>query len=175
MAVLSVSCGRGRSVPGRSASTPDPAGSQTGVGSQGATPCDGSVTVVMRGVNAGGLATFDMDLASLAATVNGGAVSTDWSASGTLALGGGATPELFAMARAHAPVDVTLALGKVHVCDATACSDLVVCGSPITFRFDVDRAVPNGCHVFLDVDLASSVQPTDAGKTFLPRFSVKYW
>ncbi len=174
-AAVSMACGRGSSVSNRSASMPDPAGSATGAGSQGGTRCDGSVTVVIRGVDAGGLAKFDVDIASLAATVDGGAVSTGWSASGTLALGGAATPELFAMARSHAPVDVTLALGKVHVCDGQGCSDVDVCGAPITFRFDVDKAVPDGCHVFLELDLASSVQPTGAGKTFLPTFSVKYW
>ncbi len=179
-----IACGRGGGA--RTASADRPGGGDTGSnapsttgtgggGSQVGVACDGTVTVVVRGVDAGDLGAFDLDVAAPQAKVGGTAVTPDHSASGTLSLGGGATPELLAMKRSHDPVDVTLAVGRVHVCKGTSCSDLDLCTSPITFTFDVDKVVPDGCHVFLDLDLAGSVQPTSGGQAFLPRFSVKYW
>ncbi len=145
-------------------------------GTAGAVPCDGSVTLVVRGVDAGSLTTFEADLGSVELKAGGVALAPDWSAAGkTLSLAGTETPELAALKRVAGPVDVTLSFGNVLVCTVQGCSTLDTCTAPITFRYDVNQANPNGCHVFLQLDLTSSVQPIDGGRTFLPSFSVKYW
>jgi hypothetical protein len=169
-----MACGRG----GTSANAPTGTQWNDGdhpSGTQG-TPCDGSVTLVVRGVNPGGFTTFALDLASVTLTSSGTALAPAWSAAGTtLSLAWSETPELAAVARVAGPVDVTVSFGNVLVCQGAACTTIDTCTAPITFRYDVDRAVPDGCHVFLQLDLAGSVQPTSGGQAFLPRFSVKYW
>jgi hypothetical protein len=173
VAALALACGRG----GTSAPTAAHGNGGNNTGAHGDVPCDGSVTLVVRGVNPGGFTTFNLDLAGVTLTSGGTALTPDWSAAGrTLSLAGTETPELAALKRVAGPVDVTVSFGNVQVCSAQGCTTLDTCTAPITFRYDVDKAVPDGCHVFLQVDLASSVQPLAAGgQTFLPNFSVKYW
>ncbi len=180
LAVAAIACGRG----GVQSATPNTARGdtgtrQTGTGSGGtpaANACDGSVTLVVRGVDAGPLTTFKIDVTGVALTSGGTALAPDWSAAGTtLSLAHAETPELAALKRVAGPVDVTVTFGNVLVCEAGTCTSLDTCTAPITFRYDVDQADPNGCHVFLQLDLASSVQTIVGGQTFLPNFSVKYW
>ncbi len=179
IAALALACGRG----GINAATPSTAqgdtGRQTGTGSAGTAPanaCDGSVTLVVRGVDAGAFTTFKIDLTNVTLTSGGTALTPDWSAAGTtLSLAGTETPELAAVARMAGPVDVTVSFGNVLVCTVQGCSTVDTCTAPITFRYDVNQADPNGCHVFLQLDLTNSVQPIAGGQTFLPNFSVKYW
>jgi hypothetical protein len=179
VAVAAIACGRGGTSAG--ATAPDVAQGNGGKPQPGTGPtlpaaCEGAVTLVVRGANAGSLTTFKLDLTGVTLTSGGTALAPDWSAAGTtLSLAGAETPELAAVKRVAGPVDVTVSVANVQVCDGGSCSSLDSCTAPITFRYDVDRADPNGCHVFLQLDLAGSVQPTAAGQTFLPRFSVKYW
>ncbi len=178
-AALALACGRG----GINAATPSTAQGNTGTrqggtGSSGTLPaaCDGSVTLVVRGVNPGGFTTFNLDLTSVTLTSGGMALTPDWSAAGTtLSLAGTETPELAALKRVAGPVDVTVNFGSVLVCTVQGCSTVDTCTAPITFRYDANQADPNGCHVFLQLDLTNSVQPVAGGQTFLPSFSVKYW
>jgi hypothetical protein len=117
-----------------------------------------------------------MDVTNVTLASRGTALTPDWSAAGTsLSLAGAETPELAALKRVAGPVDVTVTFGSVLVCTVAGCSTVDTCTAPITFRYDADQADPNGCHVFLQLDLAGSVQPTSGGQAFLPRFSVKYW
>lgn len=178
LAVATMACGRGGGSP-PVASNRSTGGGQTGAGStgvQGDRPCDGSVTLVVRGVDAGSLTSFMLDLASVTLTADGVALRPDWSAAGTtLSLAGSETPMLAAVKRVAGPVDVAVTFGNVLACTTAGCTTLDTCTAPITFRYDVDRAVPDGCHVFLELDLAASVQPTSSRPAFLPRFSAKYW
>ncbi len=179
VAALALACGRG-AVNARAVNTArDPGTPPTGTGTTGTPPanaCDGSVTLVVRGVDAANLTTFKIDLTGVALTSAGAALTPDWSAAGTtLSLAGTETPELAALKRVAGPVDVTVSFGNVLVCEAGTCTSLDTCTAPITFQYDVDQADPNGCHVFLQLDLAASVQATNGGQTFLPNFSVKYW
>ncbi len=179
IAALALGCGRG----GINAATPSTARGSTGssqggtsAGTAPANACDGSVTLVVRGVDAGSLTTFNVDLTSVTLTSGGTALTPDWSAAGTtLSLAGNETPELAAVKRVPGPVDVTVAVGSVLVCDTGSCRSVGTCTAPITFRYDVNQSDPNGCHVFLQLDLASSIQPIAGGQTFLPSVSVKYW
>jgi hypothetical protein len=180
IAALALACGRG----GTSAGTNAPTAAHGSTGStqpdagtgHDRVPCDGSVTLVVRGVNPGGFTTFALDLTSVGLTSGGTALTPDWSAAGkTLSLAGTETPELASLARVAGPVDVTVNLGNVLVCTVQGCATVDTCTAPITFRYDANQADPNGCHVFLQLDLESSVQPTAGGPTFLPSFSVKYW
>jgi hypothetical protein len=173
-AVLVIACGRGSiqaAAPNTNQGNP---GSQAGT--QNGAPCDGSVTLVVRGVNPGGFTAFNLDLTGVTLTSGGAALAPDWSAAGTtLSLAGTETPELAALKRVAGPVDVTVSFGNVQACTAQGCTTLDSCTAPITFRYDVDKAAPDGCHVFVQLDLASSVQPIASGQTFMPSFSVKYW
>ncbi len=179
IAALAMACGRGGVNAAAPTTARDPATPPTGTGTTGAPPanaCDGSVTLVVRGVDAGALTTFKMDLTGVTLTSGGTALTPDWSAAGTtLSLAGTETPELAALKRVAGPVDVTVSFGNVQVCEGGTCSNIDTCTAPITFRYDVDQADPNGCHVFLQLDLAASVQAMNGGQTFLPNFSVKYW
>ncbi len=182
LAVAAVACGRGGVAARPSApnvaqgDTGSPQAGPSGSGAQGAVPCEGGVTLAVRGVDRGALTTFKMDLTGVAMTGAGAALTPDWSAAGTaLSLTGSEPPELAALKRVAGPVDVTVSIGNVRACQGDACTDLDTCTAPITFQYDVDKADPNGCHVFLQLDLAGSVQPLAGGQAFLPRFSVKYW
>ncbi|HEX9049912.1 MAG TPA: hypothetical protein VF841_05205 [Anaeromyxobacter sp.] len=179
VAVAAMACGRGGAGAGKSPpSVAQGSGgdAQGGAGPAPGIPCDGTVTLVVRGVNPDRFTTFNLDLTSVTLTSGGAALTPDWSAAGrTLSLAGPETPELAALKRVAGPVDVTVTLGNVLVCTVAGCSTVDTCTAPITFRYDVNQADPNGCHVFLQLDLTSSVQPVAGGQTFLPSFSVKYW
>ncbi len=185
VAVAAIACGRGGIQAASTTADHGDAGnqqtgntgSQTGnTGTQAAVPCDGSVTLMARGVDAGSFTTFQIDVASVTLTSAGTALTPDWSAAGTtLSLAGTEPSELAALKRVAGPVDVTVTFGNVRVCTDQGCSALDTCTAPVTFRYDVDQADPNGCHVFLQLDLAASVQPTSGGQAFLPNFSAKYW
>ncbi len=174
-AAATIACGRG----GIQAATPNRTQGNTGTqqtGTADAVPCNGSVTLVLRGVDAGNLTTFKIDLTNVSLTAGGAALAPDWSAAGTtLSLAGPETPELAALKRVAGPVDVTVSFGNIQICQGAGCTSIDTCTAPITFRYDVDQADANGCHVFLQLDLANSVQPIAGGEAFLPRFSVKYW
>ncbi len=186
VAGAAIACGRG-SIQAASTTTDrgDAGNQQTGntgsqqtgnSGTQAAVPCDGSVTLMARGVDAGSFTTFGIDVTGVTLTSGGTALTPDWSAAGTtLSLAGTDASELAALKRVAGPVDVTVTFGKVQACTDQGCSALDTCTAPITFRYDVDQADPNGCHVFLQLDLAASVQPTSGGQAFLPNFSAKYW
>jgi hypothetical protein len=77
--------------------------------------------------------------------------------------------------RVSGPVDVTVQFGDVLACSVDGCSIVPTRTSPITFQYDVDKIVADGCRVFLQLDLTASVQPVAGGGTFLPSFSVEYW
>jgi hypothetical protein len=134
------------------------------------------VTVALRGAHEGQLEQFDVDVAAIDAKVGGAAATLLWSASGTVPLLQSGAPALFALNRPKDPIDVTVRLSKVHACQSGACFDAELCTSPITFRLDFDKVVPDGCHAFVQLDLTGSLRNVGAGApSFLPDFSVKYW
>ncbi len=180
LAVAAMACGRGGT--GARANAPTVPQGSTGSAQpsaappQAGPPCDGTVTLVARGVDAGALNAFKLDVTNIELKAGGVALTPTWSAAGsTLSLAGTETPELAAVQRVTGPVDVTIRFGDVLACEGSGCFNVDTCAAPITFQYDLDRSDANGCHVFLQLDLASSVQPIVGGQTFLPSFSVKYW
>ncbi len=181
-AALAVACGRDGSVAKKSADVP-PAGGTTPVPADpapGGTPagiaCKGLVTVFVLGVDGGTIGTFDVDLAGLELTSKGAAVAPKWSTSGTLSLAGvGASQLAVVESTADETTEVTLRLGRIHVCEGSRCADLDLCTEPISFRVDADKVSPERCHAVLHLDLEKSIQALPGGgEAFLPRFSVHY-
>ncbi len=172
-AAFAIACGRGATGAQGGA---DRAGGEGAGGPAPGSTCDGPLSLLARGVDGGDLTTFDLDVSSIEARGSDGlAVGPLGSASGAISLAGGATPLLATFPRTAGAVDVTVHLCGVHVCGGGSCRDLDVCTAPIGFRYDVDQAIASGCKVFVQLDLAGSVQPLAAGAAFLPRFSLKYW
>ncbi|HET8538903.1 MAG TPA: hypothetical protein VFL83_03420 [Anaeromyxobacter sp.] len=178
IAAFAIACGRDGDVTRRDVREPpadDGGDGAPGGGDPQGPACRGLVTVRLRGVDQGALATFDVALAALDVEANGATLPPRWSASGTLALAGVESRKLAVLASTPGEtVEVTLRLAGIHACDGARCLDLDLCTAPISFRFDPDRVSPERCHVVLHLDLADSVQPLGDGVAFLPRFSVHY-
>ncbi len=172
-AALAIACGRGGT--GAQAGADRTGGDGAGA-AQPASTCGGEFGLFARGVDGDGFTTFDLDVSSLEAKgVDGLAVGASSAASGPISLAGGATPMLATIPRTTGSVDVTVRVCGVHVCGGGSCQDLDTCTAPIGFRYDVEKVIASGCKIFLQLDLAGSVQPAASGAAFLPRFSLKYW
>ncbi len=182
-AVLALGCGRSAAGPRASASGggPDPSttppATAPAVAPPTAVPCDGLVTVRLRGVNGSAFDEFSVDLGML--TVDGGAVVVASETGKTVSLTGDGAPKV-AVVRPPpdgAPFHATLVLvnGAAHRTDGSGAMFDAANGS-FEVTVDPSKVNPASCHAVIHLDLDGSVVPVRGWRAsaIVPRFSLHY-
>jgi hypothetical protein len=139
-------------------------------------PCDGLVTVRVRGVDSAPFDAFSVDVAAF--TVDGGATVVSDAAGQTLELAGADAPRVAVVRPAgDAPFRATLVLagGAGHRIDGGGAM-LDGASAPLQVTVDPTKVSTTSCHAVIHLDLDGSVVPVRGWRAsaIVPRFSLHY-
>ncbi len=160
-----------------SASAPPGGGDNT---SHAVGPCNGRITVRLKGVDGGAFDAFAVDLGGVAVSVSGAALPFQPSAAGTvdLLVAGAWRLGDFAWPADGTPVDAVLTLtgGSAHLSGGATGGMIDACTAPLRFRIDPAQVDPTRCHAVVHLDLGASMAPFQGWHdlAFAPHFTIHY-